>query len=601
MSLRTLIFHASTYLIFHASTLDQERSGHVCSALLSSLKSLRVLELNEARIRSMPRSIGKLVHLRYLCLSDCSIETLPDSIGNLLNLQTLKLAESKLKVLPSAIEGLTSLRHLDLSRSCDLMRMAADISKLTNLRHLDLSYCYELTHVAADISKLTNLRHLDLSYCHELTHVASNISSLTNLELLDLTGCENIDQMPSGTGKLTKLRTLPWFIVGMSNASSLSPESHCGRFTDLKDLNCLRGDLCIRILCRLGAEQRQSNAVNLRGKAGLLKLRVMFDHDNCEDDEAIMEGLGLQPHPDLQKLVIENHGGLRFVLEGLGLQPHPDLKELVIENYGGLRLPSSMDQLSSALPNLVDIRLDNFSGCQHLPSFAQLASLKGLNLCRFPVVEYMESNIGYKSTAPPSQSSASVMPLFFPSLENLWLYDMPNMKGWWKGDCEGSEIFDQPWQLDASIPRPLLPSFPKLSHLEIWSCPNLTCSPAPLSPYVEVLVLVEVDEKMLSMLKGQMATTVADHENSSFSSLSPSFSTLPVSNLKALTILRLTTLKSFPRDCFKGLLSLQSLEIHVLHQLRSLSSSGLEHLTGLRNLEIRSCYELDLSDDEMMP
>ncbi|GAB2232290.1 hypothetical protein Droror1_Dr00011322 [Drosera rotundifolia] len=361
-------------------------------------------------------------------------------------------------------------------------------------------------------------------------------------------------------------------MVGMRNASSLSPESHCGRFTDLKDLNGLRGELRIRLLGGLGAEQRQSDAANLRGKRGLLKLHVSFY--NCEDDEAIMEGL----------------------------QPHPDLKELVIENYGGLRLPSSMDQLNFARPNLVDIRLENRSRCQHLPSFAQLASLRKLSLFHCPGVEYMESSIGYKSAASPSQSSASVMPLFFPSLEELWLDDMPNMKGWWKGEergeGQGSEIVDQPWQLDASKPRPLLPSFPKLSHLEIWNCPNLTCSPAPLSPYVEALVLLGFDEKMVSMLKGQMATTVT--EDSSFSSLSPSFSTLPVSNLKTLEI-RWLTLESFPRDCFKGLLSLQSLQIGRLEQLRSLSSSGLEHLTGLRELRISFCKELDLSDDEMMP
>ncbi|GAB2260792.1 hypothetical protein Droror1_Dr00011647 [Drosera rotundifolia] len=324
----------------------------------------------------------------------------------------------------------------------------------------------------------------------------------------------------------------------MRNASSLGPESHCGRFTDLKDLNGLRGELCIRILGRLGAEQRLSSiAANLRGKAGLLKLRVMFQirrlRDNFEDDEAIMEGL----------------------------QPHPDLKELVIENYGGLRLPSSMDQLNSALPNLVDIRLENCSRCQHLPSFGQLASLRKLSLRNCPGVEYMESSIGYKSAASPSQS------LFFPSLENLSLEHMDNMKGWWEGEerggGQGSEIVDQPWQLDATNSQPLLPSFPKLSYLWISSCPNLTCSPAPLSPYVVQLVLGE--EKMVSMLKGQMATTV--DENSSFSSVSPSFSTLPVSNLKTLTIRDLTTLESFPRDFFKGLPSFQSLRISGLDQL----------------------------------
>ena len=65
----------------------------------------------QSSIRSLPGSIGKLLHLRYLNLSFNDFEVLPREITNLYNLQTSRLFWCKqLKELPKDIDKLVHLR-----------------------------------------------------------------------------------------------------------------------------------------------------------------------------------------------------------------------------------------------------------------------------------------------------------------------------------------------------------------------------------------------------------------------------------------------------------------------------------------------------------
>ncbi|KAF3336228.1 Disease resistance protein RPM1 [Carex littledalei] len=80
--------------------------------IFSSLRSLRVLSLENVPITNIPKKILKLTHLRYLNLRNTNITEIPRSIGNFRNLETLNLKGTYVKKLPKEIRKLKNLRHL---------------------------------------------------------------------------------------------------------------------------------------------------------------------------------------------------------------------------------------------------------------------------------------------------------------------------------------------------------------------------------------------------------------------------------------------------------------------------------------------------------
>ncbi|XP_033844845.1 E3 ubiquitin-protein ligase LRSAM1 [Periophthalmus magnuspinnatus] len=82
---------------------------------LTNLATLKVLDLHENRLASLPDDIGKLTSLQILNLEKNQLRMLPDSIGELRFLQTLNLKGNYLSELPSSVGSLSSLRTLDVS------------------------------------------------------------------------------------------------------------------------------------------------------------------------------------------------------------------------------------------------------------------------------------------------------------------------------------------------------------------------------------------------------------------------------------------------------------------------------------------------------
>uniref|UniRef100_A0A453DYM2 Uncharacterized protein n=2 Tax=Aegilops tauschii subsp. strangulata TaxID=200361 RepID=A0A453DYM2_AEGTS len=77
---------------------------------------LRILELSDSLLQSIPDYIGKLIHLRLLDLDGTCISCLPESISSLINLQILNLQRCQdLHGLPLAITRLSNLRRLGLA------------------------------------------------------------------------------------------------------------------------------------------------------------------------------------------------------------------------------------------------------------------------------------------------------------------------------------------------------------------------------------------------------------------------------------------------------------------------------------------------------
>uniref|UniRef100_A0A8D0DB17 Leucine rich repeat and sterile alpha motif containing 1 n=1 Tax=Sander lucioperca TaxID=283035 RepID=A0A8D0DB17_SANLU len=82
---------------------------------INALATLKVLDLHENKLTSLPEDIGKLASLQILNLEKNCLKALPDGIGDLRLLQTLNLKGNCLSELPSSVGSLSSLRTLDLS------------------------------------------------------------------------------------------------------------------------------------------------------------------------------------------------------------------------------------------------------------------------------------------------------------------------------------------------------------------------------------------------------------------------------------------------------------------------------------------------------
>ena len=129
------------------------------------------------------------------------------------------------------------------------------------------------------------------------------------------------------------------------------------------------------------------------------------------------------------------------------------------------------------------------------------------------------------------------------------------MKGWWRKDDN-----DGPGHL-------LLPSFPRLSELEIEDCPNLTFM--PLFPYLKVeLKLWEASLKVLQQTMNSQRPSTSTTSSCCFplNSQRPSTSTtssccFPLSELEFLDLKGVNDLESLPKVATEPRFSSETLHL----------------------------------------
>ncbi|XP_057978785.1 putative disease resistance protein RGA3 [Malania oleifera] len=462
------------------------------------------------------------------------------------------------------------LRVLDL-QVMGIMEVPSSIGKLEHLRYLDLSGNEFVKRLPNSISNIRNMQTLKLSECHSLEELPKDIRKLKSLIYLIIDYCERLTCMPLGLGQLTLLRRLPWFVVG-KDGEAHGFRTSGGTLSELNGLNQLQGTLQLRSLENTRDVELEGKQANLKDKKHIQVLELVWENKGDGDDHA-----NVAEHDEK-------------LLEALFSQPLTNLKELRIYGYRGKIFPGSwmlMDNLSLLLPKMVRISIRGSHKCQRLPPFSQLPCLKFMKLESIGFVEYMENSF---KEFPSSSSSLEVgifNPVkegvtFFPSLQELTISNMLNLKEWWEMEAPEASTADQQQ-------HQMFPSFPCLSILEIWNCPKLTSMPS--HPLVERLGLPNVGRKLLEHSIKMMAAATAIPSSSS--SLLPSF---PLSKLKDLTISAIRDLEILPEDV-RNLNSLRSLLIVECPKLMSLSQ-GIQHLTSLETLRIRDCSELDLSDDQ---
>lgn len=180
---------------------------------------LKILHLiGCSNLEMLPETFGRLQELKVLTMEDCKIRTFPASIGRLKNLEGISYysSDNMLEELPLEIGSLSSLRKLRLDGSCMSM-LPPTVSELPLLEELHFLGNHQ-------IEELPDLP-LSLKCLHILSKSllkTPDLSRLTNLIELSFVNSDDYrwpqpvqNSKFEGFEKLTKLRRLE---LGLANA-----------------------------------------------------------------------------------------------------------------------------------------------------------------------------------------------------------------------------------------------------------------------------------------------------------------------------------------------------------------------------------------------
>ncbi|KAL5743206.1 hypothetical protein ACOSP7_029938 [Xanthoceras sorbifolium] len=145
-------------------------SLQIPDAFFEGMKELKVLDLDNIHLLSLPSSLHGLMKLQTLCMDDCLLGDIA-IIGDLKKLEVLSFSRSDLERLPAEIGQLTQLKLLDL-RNCSKLKVITPnvISSLTGLEELYMHNSFiqwEVEgHNNASLSELKQLSRLTTLEIH---------------------------------------------------------------------------------------------------------------------------------------------------------------------------------------------------------------------------------------------------------------------------------------------------------------------------------------------------------------------------------------------------------------------------------------------------
>ncbi|KAF9593322.1 hypothetical protein IFM89_021491 [Coptis chinensis] len=295
-------------------------ASYICKALRTFLLSGKY----RPPIKEVPNDLFlRLVRLRVLDLSGTHIEELTGSIGNLKHLRFLDLSNTLLKWLPETVKELCILQTLRLQN------------------------CLMLLYLPKSTGRLKSLQHLELG------------------------GSSKLTSMPPGIGKLTGLQTVREFVVG----------SERGQLMELKDMNNIRGSLCIKQLEKVNNPEEAMGA-KLADKEYLDVLDLQWTSTaDARNNKHILDKL--RPHETLKIFSLRRYGGKMFPAWGSTLETLEFSEMPRLESWVGIRdndMASLRELTISECPKMVtlpslhylrSLKKLEFDNCPQLPSFPE--------------------------------------------------------------------------------------------------------------------------------------------------------------------------------------------------------------------------------------
>lgn len=363
--------------------------------------------------------------------------------------------------------------HCDSNSISDLVDNM--LAKSRSIRVLDLSHVEVLTNMLPNIASMRELRFLDLSF----TRVNNFRNFPCSLQVLYLRGYAR-NFIPQSINRLAKLRHLYVDVMALSLVPGI------GQLSQLQELESFsagkRNGFLINEL---------KNMQELSGKICISNIHVIKNKHEAENANMI-----LKKH--LEVVVLKGRNVSKEVLEGL--QPHSNLQELVIEGYGDTTLPTWMLH-AHIFTKLHSLHVVNCRLLSVLPPFGKFPSLRQLTLDSLPSVKHADG------------TSFGLLG----SLENFRVSSMTSWIDWSHAEDDHGLLLPQVTRFELhNCPSlkevPYLPFMSSLSELDISVCGDFVKA---LPQYGQLLERL----KKLSMSYCDHPVLLSEHQLKSLESL----------------------------------------------------------------------------------
>ncbi|KAL6206915.1 hypothetical protein ACLB2K_024161 [Fragaria x ananassa] len=359
------------------SRADEDSSREIPSNFFKEMKKLKVLDLTNWSIASLPPSLKCLKDLQTLCLDACTLEDIA-LVGELQNLKFLSFLESKFKELPEEIGQLTSLQLLDLTDCSQLEVISPDvISKLKRLEELrmgknsfnkwEAGRVGETKRSNASLEELRSLTHLTALHIHipDATILPANLFTTSKLERFQI--C---------IGSVWK-----WDDVDEAlNALKLKLTSYNELDQGLKMLLKKTRDLYVE-----GMDDVNDNFFRELATGGYQQLKHLHVQNIAKFAYTINEKVGF---PNLTWLAVSELKSLRFLLSSSMARSLSQVKRLQISGCQFMKVVISIEESNKELaenffPQLQDLELN---GLPNLTKFCSTCerledSIESVGIC----------------------------------------------------------------------------------------------------------------------------------------------------------------------------------------------------------------------------